>query len=96
MHNQNSITASMRAMLVDWLVDIHSKFRCVPETLHLTVNIIDRYLSTVEVTRDILQLVGVTALFLASKYEEIYPPEVKNCVMICQREYTYWTWKLTC
>ena len=78
----------MRSILVDWIVDVHLKFRCVPETLHLAVNIIDRYLSTVEITRDVLQLVGITALLLASKYEEIYPPEVKNCVMICQRAYT--------
>ena len=87
MHNQRCISPSMRAILVDWIVDVHLKFRCVPETLHLAVNIIDRYLSSVEITRDVLQLVGITALLLASKYEEIYPPEVKNCVMICQRAY---------
>lgn len=78
----------MRAILIDWLVEVHMKFRLVPETLHLAVNIVDRYLATVEIPRETLQLVGVTALFLASKYEEIYPPELKDCVVVAQRAYT--------
>jgi Cyclin, N-terminal domain/Cyclin, C-terminal domain len=86
--NQTHVNASMRAILVDWLVEVHMKFRLVPETLHLAVNIIDRYLTTVEVPRQTLQLVGVTSLLLAAKYEEIYPPEVKDCVCITDRAYT--------
>lgn len=66
----------MRAILIDWLVEVHLKFKLVPETLYLTVNLIDRYLERVEVMRDKLQLVGVTAMLIASKYEEIYAPEV--------------------
>ena len=72
----------MRAILIDWLVEVHMKFRLVPETLYLCVNIIDRYCSIQEVRRSQLQLVGVTALFLACKYEEIYPPEVRDCVCL--------------
>lgn len=64
------------------------KFRLLPETLYLCINIIDRYLSVVEVPRKKLQLVGVTALLVACKYEEIYPPEVKDCVYITDRAYT--------
>jgi hypothetical protein len=78
----------MRAILVDWLVEVHMKFRLVPETLYLAVNILDRYLSIVDVERSRLQLVGVTALFIASKYEEIYPPEVRDCVYITDRGFT--------
>ena len=78
----------MRAILIDWLVEVHMKFRLVPETLYLCVNIIDRYCSVQEVRRSQLQLVGVTALFLACKYEEIYPPEVRDCVYITDRAYT--------
>lgn len=78
----------MRAILIDWLVEVHMKFRLVPETLHLAVNIIDRYLTTVEVPRKTLQLVGVTALLIAAKYEEIYPPEVKDCICITDRAFT--------
>lgn len=78
----------MRAILIDWLVEVHMKFHLVPETLYLGVNILDRYLSIVEVGRNQLQLLGVTALFVASKYEEIYPPEVRDCVYITDRGYT--------
>lgn len=76
MDSQADINEKMRAILIDWLVEVHLKFKLVPETLYLTVNLIDRYLERVEVMRDKLQLVGVTAMLIASKYEEIYAPEV--------------------
>lgn len=88
MSTQRTLNSMMRAILVDWLVEVHMKFRLIPETLYLCVNIIDRYLSQVEVERQKLQLVGVTALLVACKYEEIYPPEVKDCVYITDRAYT--------
>ena len=88
MENQAHINERMRSILVDWLVEVHLKFKLVPETLYLTVNIIDRYLERAEVSRPRLQLVGVTALLLASKYEEIYPPELRDLVYICDRAYT--------
>lgn len=78
----------MRAILVDWIVEVHMKFRLSPPTLYLCVNIIDRYLNLASVERENLQLVGVTALLLACKYEEIYPPEVRDCVYITDRAYT--------
>jgi len=87
MHAQSDINAKMRAILIDWLVEVHMKFRLAPETLYLCVNIIDRYCCVVNVKRSKLQLVGVTALLLACKYEEIYPPEVKDCVYITDRAY---------
>lgn len=85
---QTDITIKMRAILVDWLVDVHSKFKLRPETLFLTVNIIDRYLSCTPVMRRKLQLVGVTAMLIASKYEEIYSPEISDFVYISDRAYT--------
>ena len=87
-NEKQEINSMMRSILVDWLVVVHSKFRLLPETLYLCVNIIDRYLSRVLVNRKRLQLVGITALFVACKYEEIYPPEVKDCVYITDRAYT--------
>ena len=78
----------MRGILIDWLVEVHMKFRLLPETLYLCINILDRYLNKEKVPRRKLQLVGVTALLLACKYEEIYPPEVKDCVYITDRAYT--------
>lgn len=88
MEDQQYINERMRSILVDWLVEVHLKFKLVPETLYLTVNIIDRYLEKTEVTRPKLQLVGVTALLIASKYEEIYPPELRDLVYICDRAYS--------
>ncbi len=76
MEQQKDVNEKMWAILIDWLVEVHLKFKLVPETLYLTVNLIDRYLERVEVMWDRLQLVGVTAMLIASKYEEIYAPEV--------------------
>lgn len=59
----------------------------VPETLYLTVHIIDRFLEKKEVRRSRLQLVGVAALLVSSKYEEIYPPELRDLVYITDRAY---------
>lgn len=87
MEKQSDINSKMRAILVDWLVEVHMKFRLVPETLYLSINIIDRYCSLVVIKRSRLQLVGVTALLLACKYEEIYPPEVRDCVYITDKAY---------
>ena len=87
MDDQPFINERMRAILVDWLIEVHLKFKLVPETLHLTVNIIDRYLNICEVSRPKLQLVGVTALSIASKFEEIFPPELRDLVYICDRAY---------
>jgi hypothetical protein len=88
MESQLHINERMRSILVDWLVEVHLKFKLVPETLYLTVNLIDRYLEREEVSRPKLQLVGVTSLLIASKYEEIYPPELRDLVYICDRAYT--------
>eukprot|EP00578_Thalassiosira_sp_NH16_P029983 CAMPEP_0181080934 /NCGR_PEP_ID=MMETSP1071-20121207/2835_1 /TAXON_ID=35127 /ORGANISM="Thalassiosira sp., Strain NH16" /LENGTH=377 /DNA_ID=CAMNT_0023162451 /DNA_START=209 /DNA_END=1342 /DNA_ORIENTATION=+ len=88
MEDQKFINERMRSILVDWLVEVHLKFKLVPETLYLTVNIIDRYLAKTEVSRPKLQLVGVTSLLIASKYEEIYPPELRDLVYICDRAYS--------
>eukprot|EP00775_Hariotina_reticulata_P011342 gene11342-11491_t len=88
MDQQVEINAKMRGILVDWLVEVHLKFKLMPETLYLTCNIIDRYLEKRNVTRKRLQLVGVTAMLIASKYEEIWAPEVNDFVYISDRAYT--------
>lgn len=76
MQAQPDINEKMRAILVDWLVDVHLKFKLRAPTLFLAVNLIDRYLARKVVMRQQLQLVGVSAMLLASKYEEVYAPEV--------------------
>lgn len=76
--HQPDLEWKMRGILVDWLIEVHTRFRLLPETLFLAVNIIDRFLSYEVVSLDRLQLVGVTAMFIASKYEEVLSPHVAN------------------
>ncbi|NXM96752.1 CCNB2 protein, partial [Sylvia borin] len=78
----------MRAILVDWLVQVHSRFRLLQETLYMCVAIMDRFLQSYPVPRKKLQLVGVTALLVASKYEEILSPDIADFVYITDNAYT--------
>ncbi|XP_054649051.1 cyclin-A2 isoform X2 [Dunckerocampus dactyliophorus] len=88
MKKQPDITNSMRAILVDWLVEVGEEYKLQNETLYLAVNYIDRFLSSMSVLRGKLQLVGTAAMLLASKFEEIYPPEVSEFVYITDDTYT--------
>jgi cyclin A len=86
--NQPEVTERMRSILVDWLVDVTLKFKLHPETFFLNVNIIDRYLSRHQAQRSRLQLIGITGCLIASKHEQIWPPEVRDCVYIAANTYT--------
>jgi hypothetical protein len=88
MLNQSDINEKMRYVLVNWLVEVHLKFKLLPETMGLAVNLVDRFLSKHSIGRDNLQLVGITCMFLAAKYEEIYPPECNDFVYISASVYT--------
>eukprot|EP00667_Euglena_gracilis_P007083 EG_transcript_7153 len=85
---QTDINEKMRTILVDWLVDVHLKFKLQPETLFLAIECIDRFLEKKMVSRQKLQLVGVVGMLLAAKYEEIYPPEVKDFIYIAANTYS--------
>lgn len=88
MDRQPEINSKMRSILVDWLVEVHYKFKLRPETLFLTASIADRFLTEKQVSKNKLQLVGVTAMLLAAKYEEIYAPEVRDFIYISAKTYT--------
>ncbi|MCJ1247719.1 hypothetical protein MMC30_004934 [Trapelia coarctata] len=88
MDNQAEIQWSMRAVLMDWLVQVHHRFGLLPETLFLCVNYIDRFLSCKIVSLGKLQLVGATAIFVAAKYEEINCPSVQEIVYMVDGGYT--------
>lgn len=81
---QDDLTWKMRSILADWLIEVHMKFRLLPETLFLTMNIIDRFLSIRVVSVAKLQLVGVTAMFIAAKYEEIVAPSIQNYLYVVE------------
>ncbi|KAL7092984.1 hypothetical protein ACP275_11G014900 [Erythranthe tilingii] len=85
---QPEINEKMRAILIDWLVQVHQKFDLSPETLYLTINIIDRYLASRTIPMKELQLVGMSSMLIASKYEEIWAPQVNELVSISDRTYT--------
>ena len=85
---QAEIQWSMRSVLMDWMVQVHNRFTLLPETLFLSVNYVDRFLSAKVVSLGKLQLVGATALFLAAKYEEINCPSVQEIVYMVDGAYT--------
>ncbi|XP_076227534.1 G2/mitotic-specific cyclin-B [Nomia melanderi] len=83
------VTPKMRSILIDWLVEVHQQFHLMQETLYLTVAIIDRFLQAFRsIDRKRLQLVGVTAMFIASKYEEMYSPDVSDFVYVTDNAYS--------
>ncbi|KAF7592763.1 G2/mitotic-specific cyclin [Aspergillus hancockii] len=86
--HQPDLEWKMRGILVDWLIEVHTRFRLLPETLFLAVNIIDRFLSAEVVALDRLQLVGVAAMFIASKYEEVLSPHVANFSHVADETFT--------
>ncbi|PIN19653.1 Cyclin B [Handroanthus impetiginosus] len=88
MDSQPEINEKMRAILIDWLIQVHHKFELSPETLYLTIYIVDRYLASKMTLRRELQLLGMSSMLIASKYEEIWAPEVNELVCISDRTYT--------
>ena len=87
MEHQPVITERMRSILIDWIIEVHFQFRLKTESLFLTVNLIDRYLERIRVTKENLQLVGVSAMLIACKYEEIWPPLIKDYIHMCDNAY---------
>ncbi|KAA1467464.1 hypothetical protein DENSPDRAFT_768964 [Dentipellis sp. KUC8613] len=88
MASQNEISWPMRQTLVDWLLQVHLRYHMLPETLWIAINIIDRFLTHRVVSLVKLQLVGVTAMFIASKYEEILAPSVDEFVYMTENGFT--------
>ncbi|KAL7418978.1 G2/mitotic-specific cyclin [Cryptotrichosporon argae] len=78
MDKQDELEWPMRVILMDWLIEVHNKFRLLPETLFIATNLIDRFLSARVVSLVKLQLVGLTALFVAAKYEEVICPSITH------------------
>lgn len=87
--SQHGSTPKMRTILVNWMVDVLLSFKFLPETLYLSVSIVDQYLNKNKgVGRSNLQLVGATAMFLASKYEEVVIANVGDYKYICDDHYS--------
>lgn len=78
----------MRSVLVDWLVEVVDEFNLQSTTLYMAVGLVDRFLSVMSVLRGKLQLVGTTAMYIAAKLEEIYPPELVDFAYITDNTYS--------
>lgn len=87
-YKQKHLKPKMRSILVDWLVEMHSRFRLLPETLYLAINLMDRFMSVEIVQVDKLQLLATASLFIAAKYEEVFSPSVKNYSYFTDGSYT--------
>ncbi|KAI4376159.1 hypothetical protein MLD38_013949 [Melastoma candidum] len=85
---QCDISPGMRSILIDWLVEVSEEYKLVPDTLYLTVNLIDRFLSQNYIKKQSLQLLGITCMLIASKYEEICAPRVDEFCFITDNTYT--------
>ncbi|KAJ0250192.1 Cyclin [Hirschfeldia incana] len=85
---QRDVTQTMRGILVDWLVEVSEEYKLVPDTLYLTVYLIDWFLHGNYIERERLQLLGITCMFIASKYEEIFAPGIAEFCFITDSTYT--------
>ena len=82
LERQPELTDEDRQILINWLLIIQVEFRLLPETIQLTVNLIDRYLSNKSVAILDFQLLGITAMFIACKFYELYPPVISDFVHV--------------
>ena len=85
--SQKEINEHMRSILIDWLIDVHYKFGFTDETLYMTVLIIDRYISYKPIQKAKFQLLGITALLLSCKHEEIVLPKIEDFIYITDNAY---------
>ena len=85
---QSTITPRMRATVIDWLVDVHRKGKMHSETLYLTVNLIDQFLTSTDLDKSKLQRLGCAALLVAAKNFELYPPSIRDLVKVADRSFS--------
>lgn len=86
---QANVTPSMRSILIDWLVSVQVQFKLDHETLYKAIKLVDIYLMKVALpSKNLLQLLGITSLLVASKYGEANPPTIGDCVYVCEDTYS--------
>lgn len=85
---QTDINAKMRGILIDWLYTVKVSYNIQDDTIFMCINIVDRYLSKIDIPRKNLQLVGVTSLFIAVKCCEACIHPVSDFTHLCKKIYT--------
>jgi cyclin B len=88
MASQSDINIKMRAILVDWLIEMHEKFNFKSQTLYQTIWLIDTYLSLKYIRRSDFQLLGLGCMYISCKFNEIFYPILKDCIEISDGAYT--------
>ena len=86
--NQKEIKEIHRERVIEWMVGVQMRYKLTDETLYMAINILDRYLDKETIKKSNFSLLGLTAILIASKYEEIYPPHLKNFVGCCDEDFS--------
>ncbi|KAJ1381640.1 Cyclin-like [Sesbania bispinosa] len=85
---QSEVSKEMRKILVDWMVEVAEDYKLISDTIYLAVSCIDRFLSTRPISRNDLQLLGVSCMLIASNYVEITPPPAEDFCYMTDNTYT--------
>ncbi|ELA41204.1 uncharacterized protein VICG_01803 [Vittaforma corneae ATCC 50505] len=86
--HEKDISFEMRSLLVDWVIATHEKLNLCDDTLHFSIFLIDRFLNGRSISTNKLQLVGITALFIASKIEEVICPDLNSFVLLTENNFS--------
>ena len=87
-YSSGSVSADEKALLLDWVIDCHERLFLLDDTLYFTFFLINRFLNNRKMLVEKLQLVGITALLIAAKYEEVVSPEIEKYIELCDNEYS--------
>jgi cyclin B len=86
--SQPEINDRLRKIMIDWVIKLHYALRLSPVTLYLSVNILDRYSCVSLIKKDIYQLVAISAVLAASKYEEVQPPQIDDLMAVTRNMFS--------
>ena len=89
LQNELEINEKHRAIVIEWLSYIVYFFSQSNETLFMSINIMDRYISKKKITLDKYQLVGISSYLIASKYEDTNSPMINELIYISKNIYTH-------
>ena len=88
LQNEKYFNEKVRCLIFHWLLANNQKWKLKDETIYLAMNIMDRYISKVKISNNEYQLIAITSYFIATKYEDIYPPDLDTLLGLCKYGYT--------
>ena len=87
-HIQSDVTDRQRSIVVDWLFEVSNQWKFFDDTIHYAVSYMDRYLFLKHQEVGTFQLLGATCMWIAAKYNEIYPPDLDDFVYVAADTYS--------